>query len=64
MITQTWFKDHNTEEIDGTHAHHTFRLGRRSGGCSIYVENCSSCEPIGDLRISYETNENSTIMVT
>ena len=56
--------DHNTEDIDGFHDHHTCRLGSRSGGRSIYVKNCWNSEPIDDLCISNETIEISTVRIT
>ena len=37
VITETWFIEDNVENLLGYNAYHTFRIGRRSGGVSIYV---------------------------
>ena len=52
MLTETWFIDHNTEDIDGFHAHHTCRL---AGDCSIYVKEFWNSAPIDVFCISNET---------
>ena len=57
VMTETWFKNDNTEDFDGFHANHTCRLGRRSGGCSIYVKDCWNSVPIDDSCISNESIE-------
>ena len=37
VLTETWFSDFNTCDIDGYNAFHTFRSDRRGGGVSIFV---------------------------
>ena len=64
VLSETWFKDGNAENIAGFRASHIFRIGRASGGCSIYVKNCWSSETVTDLCISNDSIEICTVAVT
>ena len=37
ILTETWFSDYNTVDIEGFIAYHCFRTDRGGGGVSIYV---------------------------
>ena len=37
-LTETWFKEYDTQEIPGYKSYHVYRSERRSGGVSIYVK--------------------------
>ena len=52
VLTETWFTDNNIQNIPGYNSYHTLRIGRSSGGVSIYVKDSFISSKIVELCIS------------
>ena len=63
ILSETWFKESNVQDIPGFKSFHTVRSVGRSGGVSTYVKNSHVSKPILELYISNQTIELSTIQV-
>ena len=49
ILTETWFSEDHTMDIPRYSGHHSFRLGRRGGGVSIFVKCELNCYADSDL---------------
>ena len=61
VISETWFNEDNVQSLLGYSGYHTFRIGRRSGGVSIYVKNALTSFRVDDLCISNDEIELCTV---
>ena len=61
MITETWLNEDNVENLLGYSAYHTFYIGRRSGGVSIYIKLSITSFRADELCISNKEIELCTV---
>ena len=63
VLTETWFNNSNTQNIQNYIAYHTLRTTNRSGGVSIYVKNSFISEIVNDFSFENESIEISTVKI-
>ena len=63
VLTETWLCDNNKDicNMEGYSSYHTIRLGRRSGGVSVFCRSALRSEKVVELSISSETIESSAV---
>jgi len=57
VLSETWFSDSVTSEIDEYKGFHTFRCNRVGGGISIYVKNTYKCNLINSISKINDSSE-------
>ena len=63
ILTETWFKEYNTQDIPNYTSYHTLRHSGRSGGVSTFVKNSIFSQPIAELSFANNTIEISTVHI-